>query len=1307
MEITRYIYCVSICFAWIKEVSTARLPDVTITDSKAVSPKKISLQWTPTFVPKKGQPEYVIRYKAKGGNYLRAFSKKTEITLKGLLPDTTYVAAVRAVNSKSRGEWSDTVEIKTKSRSNEDIYSNITVEEVNEKSVILNWNISKPIGDIKDFADFQLILKNKDKQQKRKTNSFEIQLQDLTPDTSYSANLYIILTSGKKIRIGKTKFQTLELQRKAPRKLKVKSATHRSIAVKWKHIKPSGNGSLSGYMLQYKQRGLENEEACNVVLGSTYKSHKMQGLLPDVKYSIRVAGKFKNITGPFTEWLRVKTTEPPKDHEDIIVYHTSPSSVLLLLKPFSGLRNISSISVLLIAREEKTIFAEQNLVEDRKEFEVDSEKTFIEVNDLLPETRYEVTLTFNGEEHCKYHKTQDIVTVEARCVEGCDLQSSNESYNYESYLRIIPLQNDTFLVTWQHYKQLIDSASFNYVIRVLGEPFLNHLSTYLISAGERYTLLRNLSKDKTYTINLQVFSTNHGGQPLSSQYLLVMPIEEIDHGQSEVVDTESMINFPWQATSIDLITNLTDDNGTLSRNMNDSYDVQEIREANFTLISKLYVEESWDIENTSSTATVPRVYTIDDVSVREDMTLDITCFAEGDPYPMISMLNISSNQTFGEEESDNNQTVSVTEPKYVGCSSLVNGRAFIGVRRFISIKNVTYWNSGQYACASENFVGTNMTVFEISVKPKPPDIVKNLYAIHLTPFEIVVGWQSPKDKGSEHPGQVIGYHVTVLDEYNVVLKESNVTDTFLTVQNMVPSTKYGIKVAAYNKYEEGDSQVIHVQTQDIPKLGPPQSISMTTLNSTTIQVSWLPPKEVFERRVHLRAFLFHYREVGSEDIEEMQLDKMFTNVSIIGLKPDRKYEAQVLAMSEDAQISQTMWIQGNTSRESYMNESVPPPPPNNVFLNLIHGNIIVSWMPPFPDENILVRGYTIDVFYNNTKLQTMEVEHKESSVIIYDVEMGILYRISVRAANRAGKSIDQWEELKVPVEYVTQESVQNFQGIALSSTQLELTWEPPESGAYSRFVLSYTLAGDLKPELPGGGNLPASSSSYIVRSLQPYTGYLFNITPFLKDIRGVTANTSVVTLTDKPSAPPTNITLTVLNSTTILIRCSPPEKGKNGPIIEYRVAYRERDFRNNILTEADENEELYFHLNGLEQATVYEIRVRALTVNGSGPWSPWLQEKTAKRVPVLPKVPQNLTTTVTDNTITLSWIPPEQHISELTGFVVGLGRFIPEVFRNSVTKDKYSYAFNNLDPETVYIVSVRSFNDFGESAAVFELVTTE
>ena len=65
-------------------------------------------------------------------------------------------------------------------------------------------------------------------------------------------------------------------------------------------------------------------------------------------------------------------------------------------------------------------------------------------------------------------------------------------------------------------------------------------------------------------------------------------------------------------------------------------------------------------------------------------------------------------------------------------------------------------------------------------------------------------------------------------------------------------------------------------------------------------------------------------------------------------------------------------------------ESRPPPPPLNVYLRSEGGNIIVTWLPPYPTENILVRNYAIEVYNNRTVRQKMLVGYKESSVIIYE-----------------------------------------------------------------------------------------------------------------------------------------------------------------------------------------------------------------------------------------------------------------------------------------------------------------------------------
>ncbi|WAR11220.1 NEO1-like protein [Mya arenaria] len=184
---------------------------------------------------------------------------------------------------------------------------------------------------------------------------------------------------------------------------------------------------------------------------------------------------------------------------------------------------------------------------------------------------------------------------------------------------------------------------------------------------------------------------------------------------------------------------------------------------------------------------------------------------------------------------------------------------------------------------------------------------------------------------------------------------------------------------------------------------------------------------------------------------------------------------------------------------------------------------------------------------------------------------------------------------------VSKESVQNFTGVALSSTQLLLHWEPPGSGLYNRFVLSYTWAGDDKPALPGGGIIPPERSEYVVR-----------------------------------------------------------------------ISYRSQRARDSFIVPADENETLNYYLTE----------------------------------PVMPKPPRNLTTLVTSHSVTLTWLPPLQPLRDITGYLVGQGRFIPEVLRVSLTNQDISYTFENLEPSSSYILSVRTFNDFAESAAEFKIVTT-
>ena len=85
-------------------------------------------------------------------------------------------------------------------------------------------------------------------------------------------------------------------------------------------------------------------------------------------------------------------------------------------------------------------------------------------------------------------------------------------------------------------------------------------------------------------------------------------------------------------------------------------------------------------------------------------------------------------------------------------------------------------------------------------------------------------------------------------------------------------------------------------------------------------------------------------------------------------------ETQIDVMVELHQITNVVFI-----------ETVPPPPPQNVFLRAEDENILVSWLPPQPEANVLVRGYVIEVLRNKERWEVMQVGYKESSVIVYEV----------------------------------------------------------------------------------------------------------------------------------------------------------------------------------------------------------------------------------------------------------------------------------------------------------------------------------
>ena len=78
----------------------------------------------------------------------------------------------------------------------------------------------------------------------------------------------------------------------------------------------------------------------------------------------------------------------------------------------------------------------------------------------------------------------------------------------------------------------------------------------------------------------------------------------------------------------------------------------------------------------------------------------------------------------------------------------------------------------------------------------------------------------------------------------------------------------------------------------------------------------------------------------------------------------------------------------------------------------------------------------------------------------------------------------------------------------------------------------------------------------------------------------------------------------------IVVRWQPPPvEDQNGKITGYKIRYKKKGNRKGSTVTTDGNKNVYT-LTELRKDTLYQVRISAQTVNGSGPPTDWLYKKT-------------------------------------------------------------------------------------------------
>ncbi|XP_026841252.1 neogenin isoform X5 [Drosophila persimilis] len=370
--------------------------------------------------------------------------------------------------------------------------------------------------------------------------------------------------------------------------------------------------------------------------------------------------------------------------------------------------------------------------------------------------------------------------------------------------------------------------------------------------------------------------------------------------------------------------------------------------------------------------------------------------------------------------------------------------------------------------------------------------------------------------------------------------------------------------------------------------------------------------------------------------------------------------------------------------------------------------VTLSWAEPLQNAGEVVY-YTVYYKMNNSEREQKMVtkSHDDLQVNIQSLLPGRTYQFRVVASTNFGSG-----ESSAPLEVSTQPEVniagppRAFEGHARSHSEIYVRWEEPAvtNGEILKYRVYYS-------ENESGADLYHDSTAMeaLLTELRAYTDYVISVVPFNRNGMGdPSAEIKVKTYSATPSEPPNNVTLEVTSSSSITVHWEPPaEEDRNGQITGYKIRYRK--FKDAPQVKSTPANIRYFELSGLDRSAEYQVKIAAMTVNGSGPFTEWYRVNTLENdldETQVPGKPIWINIQPGAENIGLHWGPPQQPEIKIRNYVLGWGRGIPDENTIELKETERYHVLKNLESNTEYVVSLRARNVKGDGPPIYDNIKT-
>uniref|UniRef100_A0A673NCY8 protein-tyrosine-phosphatase n=1 Tax=Sinocyclocheilus rhinocerous TaxID=307959 RepID=A0A673NCY8_9TELE len=518
----------------------------------------------------------------------------------------------------------------------------------------------------------------------------------------------------------------------------------------------------------------------------------------------------------------------------------------------------------------------------------------------------------------------------------------------------------------------------------------------------------------------------------------------------------------------------------------------------------------------------------------------------------------------------------------------------------------------------------------------------NIQARIISQNTMMVRWDEPEEPN----GQIKGYRVYYTMDPSQPMSMwhiHNVQDSVITtIQSLVATETYTIRVLAFTSVGDGPfSDPIHVKESQVPSQQQTFSnmLSGPLLHMSLVKKTFGPTSSYVVQGLRANTeYFFSLAAVSNKGIGA------FTNEI-----SQRTSQAKPSAPPQDIKCSSSS---STIIRASFLSPvlsiisaSLPGAPPRRVDVEVLNSTSIkVMWRSLLPGkQHGQIRGYQVHF---------VRVENGESrglplikDVMLADAQEMVIgglqpdttYSITVAAYTTKGDGARSKPKL-----VVTKGAVPGPPFLSVnqnSETTALVRWQPPDFFAPGLEVQGYRLQFGRKDVSPLATlEFGPQELEYSISNIHRGATYIFKVSAKTRSGFGEEATRELKVPEEVPRGYPQIIEGSNITCCSLQFAWLPPVLAeRNGAITEYTLAYQEAGTAGGpkeLHLPASENS---YTLNSLRPNAVYDVKIRAHTSVGPGPYSPPIQYRTVA-YEAGTDVPKNFTVKlVTKTTVLLTW----------------------------------------------------------------------